>query len=41
MTNTIASIKRIWTDVEYLQRRSFELRTGVPMVRRSRDPRVV
>jgi hypothetical protein len=41
MTSTIASVKRIWRDVDYLQRRSFELKTGVPMVRRTRDPRFV
>jgi hypothetical protein len=40
MTSTIRSIKRIWRDVDYLQRRSFELKTGVPMLRRSRDPRL-
>jgi hypothetical protein len=40
-STTITSIKRIWRDVDYLQRRSFELKTGVPMLRRSRDPRLV
>jgi hypothetical protein len=33
MTNVISSAKRIWNELDYAQRRSFELRTGVPLVK--------
>ncbi len=34
MTRVIASVKRIWDEMDYAQRRSFELKTGVPVVKR-------
>jgi len=39
MSNLIASAKRILREVDYLQRRSVELRTGVPMGGQRRQPR--
>jgi hypothetical protein len=33
MTNVISSAKRIWNELDYAQRRSFELRTGVSLVK--------
>jgi hypothetical protein len=33
MTNVISSAKRIWNELDYAQRRSFELKTGVPLVK--------
>jgi hypothetical protein len=39
MTRIIASARRIWDDFDYLQRRSFELKTGVPVVKGGRRPR--
>jgi BMFP domain-containing protein YqiC len=34
MTKVISSAKRIWNELDYAQRRSFELKTGVPLVKR-------
>jgi hypothetical protein len=34
MTHVIASAKRLWNELDYAQRRSFELKTGVPVVKR-------
>jgi hypothetical protein len=33
MTKVISSAKRIWNELDYAQRRSFELKTGVPLVK--------
>jgi len=33
MTRVITSVKRIWDELDYAQRRSFELKTGVPVVK--------
>jgi hypothetical protein len=33
MTRVITSAKRIWDELDYAQRRSFELKTGVPVVK--------
>lgn len=40
MTTVIASVKRIWDELDYAQRRSFELRTGVPVLPVDRRPRL-
>jgi BMFP domain-containing protein YqiC len=33
MTSVIASAERIWNELDYAQRRAFELTSGVPLVK--------
>jgi BMFP domain-containing protein YqiC len=40
MTRVISSAKRIWNELDYAQRRSFELKTGVPVVKADRRQRL-
>lgn len=35
MTRALRAARRIYAELDYAQRRSWELRTGVPLVRRS------
>jgi hypothetical protein len=36
MKSTLRSIKKVWSEMDNAQRRLFEIRTGVPVARRSR-----
>jgi hypothetical protein len=36
MKSTLHSIKKVWSEMDNAQRRLFEIRTGVPVARRSR-----
>jgi len=31
-------LKRVWAELDYAQRRLFEIRTGVPLTRRAKLP---
>jgi BMFP domain-containing protein YqiC len=41
MTNVLSSAKRIWNELDYAQRRSFELQTGVPLVKPEQRERLL
>ena len=40
MTRVISSAKRIWDEMDYAQRRSFELKTGVPVLKSAQRRRL-
>jgi hypothetical protein len=40
VAGTFATVKRIWRELQYAQRRSMELKTGVPVLKPHERPRV-
>jgi hypothetical protein len=40
VARTFATVKRIWRELDYAQRRSMEIRTGVPVLKPHERPRL-
>jgi hypothetical protein len=38
MRQTIKRVRRVWAELDYAQRRLFEIRTGIPVMSDSRSP---
>jgi hypothetical protein len=38
MRHTIKRVRRVWAELDYAQRRLFEIRTGIPVISDSRAP---